>query len=68
MTEEEAIKTAREYSRRHGYDPEQYETRAACAEGEWHVFFQGKELRPGNFFSVLVDDGSQSVKELVPGK
>jgi len=63
-----SIKTASEYSMRHGYDPAQYDASATCAEGEWHVFFRGKELRPGNFFSVFVDDGSQSVRELMPGK
>jgi hypothetical protein len=68
VTGEEVIKIAREYSLRHGYDPEQYEATAERAKDEWHVFFRGKELRPGNFFSVFVDDGSKSVRELVPGK
>lgn len=68
MTVEEVIKIAREYSVRHGYDAEQYEATAERSNDEWHVFFRGKELRPGNFFSVFVDDRSQSVRELVPGK
>lgn len=68
MTGEEVIKIACEYSLRHGYEPEQYEVTAELANDEWHVFFRGKELRPGNFFSVFVDDRSKNVRELVPGK
>ena len=68
MTAEEAIKTAREYASRHGRDVDQYEPVATLTEGEWHVLFRGKELLPGNFFSVYVNDASGKVRELVPGK
>ncbi len=68
MTAEEAIKTAREYAIRNGYDVDQYEATAKFRDGEWHIFFRGKELLPGNFFSVFVDDESESVRELAPGK
>jgi hypothetical protein len=68
MTEEEAIEKARDYARRRGYDPAQYEATAENTGGEWHVFFRGKELRPGNFFSVFVNDESERVRELAPGK
>jgi hypothetical protein len=68
MTAEEAIKIAREYATRNGYDVDQYDTTGKLRDGEWHVFFKGKELLPGNFFSVFVDDESERVKELAPGK
>jgi hypothetical protein len=68
MTEEAAIETAREYAAQRHYDPDEYEASAECNAGQWHVFFRGKEQRPGNFFSVFIDDESQTVTELVPGK
>lgn len=68
MSGTEAIKTARDYARRHGRDVDRYEPVATLAEGEWHVFFRGKDLLPGNFFSVYVNDASGTVRELVPGK
>ncbi len=68
MTAAEVIKTARDYASRHGYDVERYEPVATRDQGEWHVLFRGKDLLPGNFFSVYVDDTSGTVRELVPGK
>ena len=68
MTAEEAIKIAGDYATRHGYDVERYKPEAKRDDGEWHVFFRGKDLLPGNFFSVYVDDTSGKVRELVPGK
>ena len=68
MTGEEAIEMATEYAKRHGFDTEQYDATAKWLEGEWHIFFRGRELLPGNFFSVFVDDGSGKVRELAPGK
>lgn len=68
MTSDEAIKIARDYASRHGYDAERYEPVAKRDDGEWHVFFRGKDLLPGNFFSVYVNDASRRVRELVPGK
>lgn len=68
MTADEVIETAREYASRHGYDVDRYEPAATRSEDEWHVFFRGKELLPGNFFSVYVNDASGKVRELVPGK
>ena len=68
MNAEETIEIASDYSKRHGYDPRQYNATTERVNNEWHVFFQGKELRPGNFFSVYIDDEERKVKELVPGK
>ena len=68
MTSDEAIKIARDYAGRHGYHVERYEPAAKRVDGEWHVFFRGKDLLPGNFFSVYVDDASGRLRELVPGK
>jgi hypothetical protein len=68
MTADEVIEIALDYARAHGRDTEQYEVSADQTGDEWHVFFQGKELLPGNFFSVFVDDQSGAAKALVPGK
>ena len=68
MDADEVIKIARDYASRHGYDVERYEPVAKRDDGEWHVFFRGKDLLPGNFFSVYVNDASGRVRELVPGK
>ena len=68
MSAEEAIKIAREYASRHGRDVEQYEPEATRVDDEWHVFFRGKDLLPGNFFSVYVNDATGKVRDLIPGK
>jgi hypothetical protein len=68
MSSDEAIKIARDYATRQGYDVERYEPVAKRDDGEWHVFFRGRDLLPGNFFSVYVNDASGIVRELVPGK
>ena len=68
MDADEVIKIARDYAGRHGYDVQRYEPAATRDDGEWHVFFRGKDLLPGNFFSVYVDDATGIVRDLVPGK
>lgn len=68
MTAQEAIKTARDYASQQGYDVERYEPEARYGDDEWHVLFRGKDLLPGNFFSVYVNDASGTVRELIPGK
>ncbi len=68
MTEDEIIEIASDYSKQHGYDPRLYNAATERVGDVWHVYFQGKELRPGNFFSVYVDDVKMRVTELVPGK
>ena len=68
MTAQEAINLARDFASQQGYDVERYEPTANHSDGEWHVFFLGQDLRPGNFFSVYVDEASATVRELIPGK
>lgn len=68
MTEEETIEIARDYAKRHGFDPQQYSAAAERVGDVWHVYFQGEERRPGNFFYVYIDDVKKKVTELVPGK
>ena len=58
MTENEAITTATEYATQRGYDCDRYDASAEYSEGTWRVSFSGHELRPGNFFSVRVDDAT----------
>ena len=68
MSADDAIKIAREYASQHGYDVERYEPEASRSDDEWHVLFRGKELLPGNFFSVYVNDATGTVRDLFPGK
>lgn len=72
MNETDAAKLAADYAREQGYDPAQYDVRAASKEGEWEIYFERKSARvrpgPGDFFTVYVDDRSQSVERIVHGK
>jgi hypothetical protein len=68
MSADDAIKIAREYAARHGRDVERYEPVATRVEDEWHVLFRGKDLLPGSFFSVYVNDATGTVRDLFPGK
>lgn len=62
MTEKEAIKHASEYARGHDRDTKHYEASAELSGGEWRVDFRphGADVkpRPGDFFTVYVDDES----------
>jgi hypothetical protein len=62
MTEREAIELASEFARARGRDTGRYKASAELSEGEWRVDFRpaGENVkpRPGDFFTVYVDDGS----------
>jgi hypothetical protein len=62
MTEKEAIERASEFARARGRDAGRYKASAELSEGEWRVDFRpdGKNIktRPGDFFTVYVEDGS----------
>jgi hypothetical protein len=68
MNEKEVIELASDFAEQKGYDISQYNLTAKREKREWIVRFQGKELRPGNFFTIYVDDKTKSVKQLFPGK
>ena len=67
MTKDEAITTATEHATQRGYDCARYEASAEFSDGTWRVSFRGHELRPGDFFSVRVDNESGDAT-LFPGK
>jgi hypothetical protein len=72
MNEREAIELATEFARGRGRDTERYEAEAERGRGGWSVDFRprGKDAkpRPGDFFTVYVDDKSGKVRGMDDGK
>ncbi len=71
MTEEEAVGVASTFARQKGYDTSQYNIRATKRAAQWDIYFQRKsehKPRPGDFFTVYVDDQSRAVQRIVQGK
>ena len=72
MSEGEAVKLASEHARQHGYDPAYYHVLAVRKNGKWEVHFERNgELskpRPGDFFTIYVDDRTKVVERMIHGK
>lgn len=72
MNEKEAIELAARFARGRGRDVDCYEASAELDEGEWRVDFRpgGRDAKPGpgDFFSVYVEDASETVRGLAEGK
>ncbi|HEX6709752.1 MAG TPA: hypothetical protein VF068_05415 [Rubrobacter sp.] len=71
MSETEAVEVAADYARREGYDTGRYDVEAEKQDVRWEIHFQRKgedKPRPGDFFTVHVDDVSGSVQRIVHGK
>lgn len=70
MQEQEALELARSFARNEGRDPDRYHTKAVLEGKQWTVEFLSRQEkpRPGDFFTVHIDDQSQRVERLVPGK
>jgi hypothetical protein len=71
MEKSEAVELASDFARREGYDIGRYNIEAAKKDVRWEIYFQRKSAdkpRPGDFFTVYVDDGSSTVQRLIPGK
>lgn len=71
MNRTEAIELASSFARQEGYDTGRYRVEAERAEDRWEVNFRRKsedKPRPGDFFTVHVDDESGSVQKMVHGK
>jgi hypothetical protein len=72
VNEEEAVGLATRFAQQQGYDASQYKIRASKPDEEWRIFFQRNgspfKPRPGDFFTVYVDDKSRSARRLVHGK
>ena len=69
MNAKEVFDVGGRFAQKEGYDINQYKTRTTKKGAEWRIDFlpKGKKPRPGDFFSVYVNDQSKSVR-LVPGK
>jgi acetolactate synthase regulatory subunit len=70
MNDTEAVESASRYARQKGYDIKQYSARAIKKHGKWEVEFQSTSSRPrpGDFFTVYVDDESGMAERIVYGK
>lgn|GEM_PF-5195798 len=69
MNEEAVRKAATEFAREQGRNVDDYTVASvAREEGIYRVRFEGKEKRPGNHFTVIVDAASGRATELIPGR
>ena len=71
MSEAEAVELATDYARREGYDTGRYDVDAEKKDVRWEIHFRRKsedKPRPGDFFTVHVEDESGAVQRIVPGK
>jgi hypothetical protein len=65
------VELAYRFATQKGYDRAGYKVRASKKNDEWQIFFRRSafsKARPGDFFTVYVDDKSRSVRRLVEGK
>lgn len=69
MKEQEAVAVAKAYAEAQGYNLDLYEVNVQKQGAQWDVNFRrksnGHKPRPGDFFTVLVND---SACRLIPGK
>jgi hypothetical protein len=70
MQTTEALDLACSFARSQGRDPSRYKTRIIAEGKQWRVEFSSLQdkPRPGDFFTIYLDDESKSVVRLVPGK
>jgi hypothetical protein len=69
MDDQALTRAAVEYAKAHGRNPEDYSGPSVAREnGTARVFFQGKVLRPGNHFTVLLKTDTGEVIRLIPGR
>ena len=72
LTPKEAIALASKAARKQGINLAQFRQSSICFDasrerGQWTVFFDGRELRPGNHFLVWVQDDSGAT-QYMPGE
>ncbi len=71
VNQTEAVELASSFARQEGYDTGRYRVEAERTGGRWEVHFRRKsedKPRPGDFFTVHVDDESGSVQRMIHGK
>jgi hypothetical protein len=69
MNAKEVLEVAGKFAQREGYDINQYKIRTTKKGAEWRIDFlpKAKKPRPGDFFSVYVNERSKSAR-LISGK
>lgn len=71
MDEVVAVEMASEVAEREGYDIRQYNVRIKRTSDGWEIHFLRKseaKPSPGDFFTIYVDEQSESVQRIVHGK
>lgn len=70
MKESEAVEIASSFARQQGYDTAAYSVRAVRKGELWELHFRSKDEkpRPGDFFTIQVEDKSGTVRRIVHGK
>jgi uncharacterized membrane protein YkoI len=69
MDDAALTKAAVDYAQQHGRNIQDYSPPSLRREdGTARVFFQGKVLRPGNHFTVLLNAETGQVIRLIPGR
>ncbi len=70
MKETEAVELASNFAQQQGYNVSQYNIRPAKKDTQWEIYFQSKinKPRPGDFFTVYIDDKSRAVQRIIYGK
>lgn len=71
MQQTEAITAATKFAQDRGYDPQQYDVTANKQKLLWKLDFHMKtktKPRPGDFFTIFVDDRSGAFLRIVYGK
>lgn len=71
MEEKKAVELAIKFAEQKGYDTRQYNVTAKKTYNDWEIYFYRKMIykpRPGDFFTVCIDDMSKSVRRIIKGK
>ncbi len=70
MKESEAIEVASGFAAQQGYDVVEYDVKAVKKSGLWELHFRRKDEkpRPGDFFTIEVDDKSGTARRIFHGK
>lgn len=71
MDTAEITRLASDFARAHGYEVGEYTMRVGKKGRGWEVYFQRETVakaRPGDFFSVYVDERSRSATRIIYGK
>jgi hypothetical protein len=70
MDAAQVIAAAQQKAQEHGYTVSEYRAHAVCEANTWTVDFSSnrEKPRPGDFFTVFIDDRTGAVVRFVTGK